>query len=762
MATHAEMAAFTHSELMTHTSPTGGHPFNVAVFPGARHMLEIGPGTDPGDAWQDWTLVDITSSAGLAGESVRYTKGRRDEQSQSQPGELSNTLLNDDGVYTPRNWTSPYFPDLRAGIPVRYGINLNDGNGYTECWSGDLSSLTPGWDQSANLPSIALKAMGTLSRLQEGTQPLRSAMTRGVASQLYGDVNTPPVRYWPMEEGAGATQAAEYFGGLPIVPAGTGAVSWGGDSTTAGSAPLPTWAAGAEFVMPIPVGSATGSWRLQFMVNVPTGETADATLFAWKTSGTLPNWRASWTHSTGKFSITGFDSAGVAQAVTSGTAITKGTPYFVVVDAAQSGTDLAWEYQISDATSASITNAEAGLETPGTVGNVSQVSMLVGAGVDGLTFGQLSVFDVSDTAIIDSLSVNFSNVDYQYANGWLFETPIHRFLRLCSEEGIRVDNRTELEIADDARMEMGAQPIATLIDLLRECESADGGFISDGYGFGLRLFHFTSRENRAVDFALNVSPDHHIAGTLSPAEDNQGLCNDATVSSATSSGRFTQPDGEPYAPAGPGGIGPHDGGSTTMNLFDDAILRQRAGWIVHQGTVDEDRYPDLSVDFVANASIAAFASDWLASDQINERVSVTGLPSEAASSDIDVFSEGLAVLAGQFDWTVGLNARPASPWSVFVMGESRVDTAGSSLTVTATAGATSITVTSVRRIWTTAGGEYPMDLSVGGVKVTASACSGAGPQTFTISALPVAVAAGRPVKLWRPDVIALGGFATEV
>ncbi len=58
--------------------------------------------------------------------------------------------------------------------------------------------------------------------------------------------------------------------------------------------------------------------------------------------------------------------------------------------------------------------------------------------------------------------------------------------------------------------------------------------------------------------------------------------------------------------------------------------------------------------------------------------------------------------------------------------------------------------------WTTATADYPMDLDVGGVKITATACTDAvSPQAMTISAASLGRSAGAAVKLWRPPVLEL-------
>lgn len=76
--------------------------------------------------------------------------------------------------------------------------------------------------------------------------------------------------------------------------------------------------------------------------------------------------------------------------------------------------------------------------------------------------------------------------------------------------------------------------------------------------------------------------------------------------------------------------------------------------------------------------------------------------------------------------------------------------------VDVSAAATSLKVyTPSGPLWTTAASDYPMDLNVGGLKVTASACTGSGTtQTFTVSALAAGRTLGTSVSLWHPPVLA--------
>lgn len=71
------------------------------------------------------------------------------------------------------------------------------------------------------------------------------------------------------------------------------------------------------------------------------------------------------------------------------------------------------------------------------------------------------------------------------------------------------------------------------------------------------------------------------------------------------------------------------------------------------------------------------------------------------------------------------------------------------------AGLTSLPVyTASGPLWTVVADDFPLYLDVNGVQVRATACSGAGTlQTFTVDALPTALAQGLPVSVWHLPVL---------
>lgn len=109
----------------------------------------------------------------------------------------------------------------------------------------------------------------------------------------------------------------------------------------------------------------------------------------------------------------------------------------------------------------------------------------------------------------------------------------------------------------------------------------------------------------------------------------------------------------------------------------------------------------------------------------------------AAPGVIDQHMRGYTERIGAVEWSLAMNCSPAGPWQIGVYDDpekGRYDTGGSALAsgVTATATSLSVTVSDGTR-WTTAPGDFPFAVQVGGEEMTVTAISGTGsPQTFTV------------------------------
>ncbi|MDG4762378.1 hypothetical protein O7620_31350, partial [Micromonospora sp. WMMD710] len=116
-------------------------------------------------------------------------------------------------------------------------------------------------------------------------------------------------------------------------------------------------------------------------------------------------------------------------------------------------------------------------------------------------------------------------------------------------------------------------------------------------------------------------------------------------------------------------------------------------------------------------------------------------------------------------WQMTFTGAPAQPWDVAEAdGEQRAPADGSTL---GTGGLSSsgmsflLTSTAANGVWTTDPSSFPLDVRVGGERLTLSGISGTtSPQTAAISARGVngaqrAWPAGTEVNVWQPAVAAL-------
>lgn len=185
------------------------------------------------------------------------------------------------------------------------------------------------------------------------------------------------------------------------------------------------------------------------------------------------------------------------------------------------------------------------------------------------------------------------------------------------------------------------------------------------------------------------------------------------------------------------------------------------------GSAQNIAYPALTItqDNCAVLVVGWKQDDWTSVAQLAGMTEILDSPSVVGSdagmvADYVVQSTATNLASGSLVVTGGANAISRGVSIAFLPDPSPpplaiLDTQGSTLNGALSAAGTSISVTTtVGPLWTTAAADYPIDLDIGGVKITATACADAtSPQTMTISAAPIARSSGVPVKLWDPPVL---------
>ncbi|MFD8685376.1 hypothetical protein [Streptomyces sp. NPDC059651] len=607
-------------------------------------------------------------------------------------------------------------------------------------FNGEVSAWPPRWHLSGNNVTAPVQGAGILRRLGQGQKALQSTLRRRIPS---GN----PIAYWPMEEGDHATR---FYSPIKRVnPLRGTKFDLASATTLAGSSPLPMIQTGSTFSgarVPAPA-TVLGQWHTEFIFNYPkdTGPATERVLLQWTATGTVRLWE--FEMSAVGFNIRGYDDGNV---ITSSLLDLRGLGVFnswcrAQLFAVQNGSNVDWTARFIPIGGAGIT---VNTSYAGTVGRITSVNGPASypADLNGTALGHISVLPVAGTTVYNNADIGFTG-----------ETAGTRSSRLTTEENVpfHVAGTTAGQTL------VGPQTPQTLLTLLSEAEQADGGILYEERDrIGLVYRGRSTLYNQEP--VLTVSYDQ-LTQPFDPVDDDSRIRNDVTVvRDGGSSSRAEVVDGPLSVSPPPTGVGVYDE-SVTLSLDDDDQTVDIAGWLAYLGTVDEARYPSLTLLLHKHPDLvpAVCALD------IGDLVRVTDLPPQLPPGPVDLLVEGYSEDITPGAWTLTLVCSPASPWRVGVLDDpvlGRADTDGSSLASAATSTATTLSVaTTAGPVWVRTAAhpaEFPFDVSLGGEQVTVTAISGAtSPQTFTVvrsvNGIVKAQTAGADVRLTQPMILGL-------
>jgi hypothetical protein len=719
--------------------------------PGIVGIVEVAFGADLTDTdGSGWTWTDVTADV-RQNPAVQVKLGRGNEAGSSQPASCTFTLNNPDGAYS-LGGQSPNWPYVRRNTPVRVRVNPGDGLGYRVVFQGYADGWSPDWEGQGKIPVVELSASGTLRRLIQGSAPVLSPMSRalpGIAGM---------VAYWPMEDGRDATYIA------PAV--GTSSMTWSGTPRLAdsddfpGSEPIPTMGTG-WFAADVPTYTAGGAapgqplssnaQQVRFIADFPEAEQTDqAPIMRVFTTGTCARWDLRYNVG-GAMDLKGYDRFGTLIVNVGAIAFSvKNTQRRTSLEMYDDGSGNV-VYGVNSLTlgTRSFVAIPGSLTFAGTCGLITRVEFNPTGGISGVAIGHLTVQNL----------INGMRDVYEEFNGFDGEEavsdPDGRLLRLLAENNIplvRYAATTETATPADY---MGPQRVDDLVTLLRECEAVDQGQLFDGLNAGLTYCTRRSRENRTADLTINAAA-RELAAPFGPVDDDQRTRNKVRVSRYRGTSSTVE---DVTGPLGTASVGVYDT-SVTINCSTDGATRLYAGWFVTLGTVEGYRYPTVTVDLLAHPELAP---TWLGL-RPGMRVDITGLSSVLVGHPSDTASlmiEGKSDRITEGRWTGTLQCSAYAPWQIGLAASTtgdtsalvaRADTDGSTVTTTTARGTTTLRVsTASGPLWTTVADDYPLTLDVGGIPVTATACSGtSSPQTFTVAPLTYDRTAGTEVTLSSP------------
>jgi hypothetical protein len=296
---------------------------------------------------------------------------------------------------------------------------------------------------------------------------------------------------------------------------------------------------------------------------------------------------------------------------------------------------------------------------------------------------------------------------------------------------------------------MGAQSQKDLLAVLAECELVDRGIMHDSRDeFGVRLQLAVGMQTRSTDLALDYSAAD--LSSIAPIEDDQTLINDVTAARTDgSSYRYAIADGTLSTAT----VGLYDT-SVELSLYRDTDLGDQASWRANLGTVDQPRFPDLSVDLARqNYTVSGALNASVLDLDIGDRVTISNPPPWMEADDIDQMIIGLSEVLDQRTHKITMVCAPNELWRIGIYGSARYESAGTYLSVALDPTTTAVDVSiPTGPGWGVSDGSY--DVVVAGEAMTVTAVAGTAPtQTLTVTrsvnGIVKSHAAGSEVKLRR-------------
>jgi hypothetical protein len=550
---------------------------------------------------------------------------------------------------------------------------------------------------------VPIEAAGILRRLGQGADILDSPMRRVVPMS-----STPgPAAYWPCEDGSSATQIASALPGVNAMHV-AGEPSFASSSVFVCSDALPTvgdsvWTGGVPPYTPVDDHN-----DVRWLMHIPSsGVTNGAVVMRIISSEyTAHRWDITYTTaSNGTIILTVYDSYSTLLHTSPPITDVDGVIAYWQFAQGQSGADVSYFLTMLDVDGTSGVSTM-GAITPAEFGRVNSVIVGPTANVGSATIGHISVHGTSE--VEDVLYDSLKAYDGEFAG--------RRIQRLCSEQDVPFRTYGDL----DSTPAMGPQPVDTLLNLITECVDTDGGLLSEPREvFGLGYLPRASLYNQETCLTLDYASGE-LFDELQPTGDDRYLRNRVTVSRRGGSSATEQLETGPLSvQQAPDGVGLYPE-SVRLNTQTDGVLRGHAGWRLHLGTVDEERFPSIAVN-LANPRIAADTALVAAASavDIGSVVAITSPPAWLPPGTISQLVQGTAEVLGNFERSLSFNTSPASPYTVGVTDTSaRADTGGCTLGSDITSTATSSwSLVSPGSLWVTSTGRLTanpdMEVSVG-------------------------------------------------
>lgn len=528
-------------------------------------------------------------------------------------------------------------------------------------FSGEISSIVPGADISGNDKYVEITASGIDRRLQQGANPLASTLRRALPAL------DSLIAYWPCEDGSDSSNIASAVAGVsPMIINGT--PTYAGYSEFKASDSIPVVGT-SRWIGLIPTYTSTGQIQLRFIINFPaSGLTNNDVLASIYTTGTLNRADLIWTTS-GGMQLIGYTSAGASLGTIGPYAFgAVSKDWRMNVELTQNGADV--DVDINAIAPGASAGGQSGTLSTCTVGRCKKIVINPNQNADGISVGHITVCKATGNTLSDLTDE---------LNAWLDESANQRFVRLCDEESIPVRWQT---VYGYTAQGMGYQGIDTLLNLLRECETATGGIMSDDrHQLGLMIRSKANMLTLSPSFSLDLSNNILTAQPV-PTFDDQLIRNDIEVSRVGgSTARVTDTTSRLSANSPPSGVGTYKD-TINVSVSSDNDLLNFGNWLLHLGTYGGPRFATISLNRAKlQVSGNTTLDDAILDLELGDRIDLTNPQEWVSYETIQLLVVGYTEYLSNYEHSFTLNCQPAEPWraGVYDNALSIYDTDGTEL-----------------------------------------------------------------------------------
>jgi hypothetical protein len=596
-------------------------------------------------------------------------------------------------------------------------------------FSGEVTSLEPKWSEGHKVKWAELVASGVTQRLGQGKTTLKSALRRYITKVWPFE----PLAYWALDDKqnaeagrltAGAGQDAQYANGFenlsPARVCGKGDLGVWNGSAASFQAPTSVFQLFPQLVE----GPASSGWTSHCAASFD-GVTVDGAnnYEDFGVTSASGFWAAKLDSSSGTVELSR-PNGGTATA--SAGSMFDGRPHLLSLTVAQSGADCIGSFYLDGNLVTSITQTSLTNTYPSSI-----FFNVIGVEARRRSPGHVILYAGSGPAHADL---------YAALLGWPGETAGNRIQRLCEEEGVPFDYLGTL----NSTAPMGPQYADdTFLEVIRECAKTDQGSLFEQRSLaGLGYRPLESTQNQTAIASLDYVAKQ-LAPGLRPSTDDRPTRNLITAKRRDGGEFVAEQTAGPMNTADPGSIEGAVGvidDDLDVNPENDAALQDIAWRAVSFGTVPDDRYRQVTVNLrsagVANSTALTAALLTLDTD---DRFQLTNMQAIDVHDPVDQIARGYTESCPDSrQHTITFNTAPYTPYRVFVLDTDRLDSDTASLAANVAAGQAlpyTISVADSAVLWTTAAGDFPLDIVIAGQRLTISGISGASsPQTFTVSA----------------------------